>query len=308
MAFDYSMRNGARLTQAQEIFLDYIENLPSPFGGISCLKELWVISGVSVIVADRGYLINYLDAFVQKYGRNMEHFFYGSKDPMRFHRNQGEIGDRMHWAKEQLKNAKEPVKETMPLLGLYSRKLTWYSSNAPKVFLFADNINDYARSTGCNAENVFAYVFIHEMMHAYYDAFNNEGYPAVGTLEETFAEFGMLTFISKSLGNCPLLKDAKDHVISKIANGPREYGFGYEMFFRTRGDAPDMIERYRDISNWINYFVLNDERINYYDSIREYQINPNGTNADKCYDDVLAILDLDLTKPISPIQPGIELT
>lgn len=306
MAFVYSSRNGATLSSAQENLLDVIENLPSPFKGVSKLKDLRTMSGLSVIVTDRRYLIEYLEGFVEEYSEKSKKFFFGGKDLLIYHANQGEIGDRKRWAEEQLRKAKEHNPETVPLLGLYSRKLNWYTDKAPIVYLFADNIRDYAERIGCNSDSVFGYVFIHEMMHAYYDAFNNEGYPAIGTLEETFAEFGMLTFISKTLGRCNLLADSENHVSSKILNGPREYGFGYEMFVRTEGGAPEMIERYKDISNWINYLVLNAAGINYHDSIREYQNNPNDENANKCYDAVLEILDYVLTKPNSPIQPEIK--
>lgn len=307
MSFVYRTCNGAKLTLAQETFLDTIENLPSPFGDISKLKDLRDISGVSVIVANRRYLINYLEEYVKTYREKSEDFFHGNKDFLRYHENQGEVGDRLRWAEDQLRKAKEHNPKTVPLLGLYSRKLFWYTSDAPTVYLFADNIRDYAERIGRNADHVFGYVFIHEMMHAYYDAFNNVGYPATETLEETFAEFGMLSFISKTFGLCcDFLDDAINHVLSKIENGPREYGFGYEMFGRTWNDAPELIERYKDISNWINYPVLNAAGINYHESIRAYQQDPKDKNADKCYEDVLEILDLELTEPSFSIQPGIK--
>lgn len=55
MAFIYKSQNGL-LTSNQEALLGDIENLPSPFNGITNLEKLRTITGVSVVVSDKAYL------------------------------------------------------------------------------------------------------------------------------------------------------------------------------------------------------------------------------------------------------------
>lgn len=306
MAFIYTSENGAKLTPSQEELLETIENIPSPYEGITSLKELRTLSGLSVVVSDRKSLIGMLEEYIETYRREMAYFFSSG---MVYHRNQGVIGERINWAEEQLKKAKEPGEGTSPLLGLYSRKLQWYTNDAPIVYLFADNINDYASKVGQSPDFVFGYVLIHEMMHAYYDAFNSKGNPAVYSLEEPFAEFGMLTFLNQNKFILSgILRDAIDHVLAKINNGPREYGFGLEMFRRAGGYAVDMVERYRDISNRLDCIdILNFDGANkYFECVRNYSIEATEINAERCYESVLDILDYDWREPINSIQPAIN--
>ena len=193
------------------------------------------------------------------------------------------------------------------LLGLYSRKLLWFDEAKPTVFLFADNIRDYAKSNRCNEDNVFGYVFIHEMMHAYYDAFENKGFPSREPLEEAFAEYGMLTFINKNNSSLPgdLLADACKHVESKIQPGPSEYGFGFDLFKITSGGDVDLINLYMRKSNKIDLEVIKNWKSgnNYFEDIAHY---PKPVDADKCFKGVKEILYYDWKEPCFIIQPSIR--
>ena len=289
------------LTKSQESLLQTIEDLPSPFDDISSLKELMVRTGVSVVVTDRTELVNVLDDCIKRINDYI--IAYRNRPDRRVIEEQIErdIYDRCRWAEEQLK---KPT-----LLGLYSRKLLWFDNvSSPTIYLFADNINDYAASIGKSADNVFGYVFIHEMMHAYYDSFNSDGFPSWERLEEPFAEFGMLTFIKNSTLPPDLLEDATAHVQAKIVHGPREYGFGLEIFKRTGGEAPDMIRRYRDISNWIDAKIIRSRQPGsdyFYRDMPDYMKGPSDTKAKKCFDGVKKILAYDWPKPTFTIQPSI---
>lgn len=240
MAFIYRPENGVTLSPSQAEFLESIENKPSPFQGLTSLKDLRSLTGLSVVVTDRErlreILFNAKEATYSKIAEDHRASNLAEKD----------IHDRQIWIEEHL----NPEKSRF-ILGLYSRKLFWFDGDAPKVYLFADNIEACASKKGYSEEHVFGFVFIHEMMHAYYDAFNSAGFPAKEPLEEAFAEYGMLTFINKTIGPGVFLEEAKASVFSKIDYGPREYGFGYELFADTSGGAPEMIERYRLVSNWI---------------------------------------------------------
>lgn len=296
MAFVYRPDNGVSLRPSQAEFLESIENKPSPFKGLNSLKDLRSLTGLSVVVTDwerlSKILVNAKEATDRKIAEDHRAINLAAKD----------ISDRQLWIKEHL----NPEKSRL-ILGLYSRKLFWFDGDAPKVYLFADNIEAYASKEGYIEEHVFGFVFIHEMMHAYYDAFNSAGFPAKEPLEEAFAEYGMLTFINKTIGPGVFLEEAKDSVSSKIKDGPREYGFGFKLFSDTSGGEPGMIERYKDISNWIDYPTVKGFPKDYFMCMAEYKNNPDGANVSDCIEGVRCILKHEWQEPDAShiIQPGI---
>ena len=293
MAFQY---NGISLSHSQEEFLESIENKPSPFQGINSLKELRSLTGLSVVVTDRQRLRGILANAKSDNEREIK------KDNRMLNLAWKDIEDRLGWIEEHL----NPEKSRL-ILGLYSRKLFWFDGDEPKVYLFADNIEAYASKKEYREEHVFGFVFIHEMMHAYYDAFNSAGFPAKEPLEEAFAEYGMLTFINKTIGPGVFLEEAKASVFSKIEDGPREYGFGFELFAGTSGGDPEMISDYRKISNWIDYPTVRRFPKDYFDCIAKYEKNPDDNHASDCIEGVKYILNHKWHEPdrMSRIQPGI---
>jgi len=293
MAFQY---NGVKLSQSQEEFLESIENKPSPFQGINSMKELRSLTGLSVVVTDRQRLRGILANAKSDTECEIE------KDNRMLNLAKKDIDDRFIWIEEHL----NPEKSRL-ILGLYSRKLFWFDGDEPKVYLFADNIEAYASKEGYSEEHVFGFVFIHEMMHAYYDAFNSAGFPAKEPLEEAFAEYGMLTFINKTIGPGVFLEEAKASVFSKIEDGPREYGFGFELFAGTSGGDPKMISDYRKISNWIDYPTVKGFPKDYFDCIDKYKKNTDENNASDCIEAVRYILEHEWQEPDASniIQPGI---
>ena len=296
MAFEYKTDNGVSLSDSQAKFLEAIENIGSPFKGIKSLNDLRILTGLSVVVTDRQRLCEILAKAKSDTKCEIE------KDNRMLNLAWKDIEDRLGWIEEHL----NPEKSRL-ILGLYSRKLFWFDGDAPKVYLFADNIEAYASKKGYSEEHVFGFVFIHEMMHAYYDAFNSAGFPAKEPLEEAFAEYGMLTFINKTIGPGVFLEEAKDSVSSKINYGPREYGLGFELFFDTSGEEPGMIERYKDISNWIDYLTVNGFPKDYFKCMADYKNNPDGANASDCIEGVKYILEHEWPEPdaVYIMQPGI---
>lgn len=292
------IEDSASLTKSQKSLLQKIENLKSPFNGISKLKDLRFLTGVTVVVSDRANLDKVLDDSIKKLKDQLERYRKESNYQAIIRQIERKY-NILEWAKEQ--------KGKNTLLGLYSRKLLWFDNSSPTVYLFADNINDYAAVNKVNVDNVFGYVFIHEMMHAYFDSFNTNGFPSWETLEEAFAEFGMLTFLNANNSNLPadLLVDAIAHVKSKIVSGPSEYGFGYDLYDITKGGDPQMINRYREISNWIDQMIIwrwaGSNK--YFSDIRQY---PKHVAAKKCFDGVKDILDYPWTEPNLFIQHSIR--
>ena len=293
MAFVYRQDNGRTLTPLQAKILESIENQPSPFQGINSLKDLRTLTGLSVVVTDRDRLREIL------YKAKSDTESVMAANNKMYNLAGEDIEDRIRWLNELLENS--------ILLGLYSRKLFWFDGDKPTVYLFADNIKAYASKKEYREEHVFGFVFIHEMMHAYYDAFNSVGFPAKEPLEEAFVEYGMLTFINKTIGPGVFLEEAKASVFSKIEDGPREYGFGYELFADTSGGEPGMIERYKDISNWIDYPTVRSFPKDYFDCIDKYKKNPDENNASDCIEAVRYILEHEWQEPdaVYIIQPGI---
>ena len=308
IGIEYKQEN-ATLTPSQEALLEIIENLPSPFKGISKLADLRRMTGVTVVVSDKASLIKHLEVFIDRINEQIKNDRSDINRGMKvFSQCEEDIYiHRLKWAEDQLKQAMND--NVVSLLGLYTRKLLWFDNARPTVYLFADNIKEHARRKRTDEDNVFGYVFIHEMMHAYYDAFNNEGFPSREPIEEAFAEYGMLTFIKQNIGKLPvdLLDDAKENVRSKINSGPSEYGFGFDLFNLTGGGDPAMIDRYKDISNWIDRDIIRQwpGKNRYFNDIRHY---PQSVDAQKCLDGVKEILDFDWPEPEPDfiIQPRIR--
>ena len=133
MAFIYRPDNGVTLSPSQAEFLESIENKPSPFQGLKSLKDLRSLTGLSVVVTDRKglgkILVNAKEATYRKIAEDHRAINLAEKD----------IHDRQIWIEELL----NPEKSRF-ILGLYSRELFWFDDDAPKVYLFADNIEAYA--------------------------------------------------------------------------------------------------------------------------------------------------------------------
>lgn len=168
-----------------------------------------------------------------------------------------------------------------------------------------DSVRDYALKANMNEDTVLGVVFIQEMMHAYFDAFNSKGFPAIKTLEDTFSEFGMLLFVDSfpsSLHNV-FFPYACDYVNSKIGKKPAGGGFGIEMYARNYGSGASLIKRYRDISNWIEPPLR--YKLDYMKSMEAYEEDPSDKNAVTVYGYVQGMLNLKCDPPYDPIQPAI---
>ena len=299
MAFEYNSDDSIKLSKSQEELLETIENLPFPFGGISKLKDLRDKLKLVVRVSEGIDWEGYMSQYNALHGE-----FYGGNHAPACHRHQGEIGYRRDFADEQIRRTKEPREEFRPLLGIYSRTYKWWKGRCfPKVGLIAESIKDYALKAGVNEDIVFGFVFIQEMMHAYFDSLNNKGFPSIEPLEESFAEFAMLSFIDQSPTIRGLLPYARDYVISRIGKDPHGFGYGIELFGRAGDDTTKLIRRYREISNWTEPPFLYEN--SYFDSMRKYEMDPSEENAEQVYKDILNILNKDWEKPVDPIQPAI---
>lgn len=309
MAFEYYSDNGNTLTSSQEELLEMIENLPFPFDGISKLKDLRAKIKLEVHVLDSNALLDSCDIYMEHYNK-FHPIFYGGEHWQACHGHQGEIGERRDFVYWQVKKGKEPenefVQDMVPILGLYSRTYNWWHRiRHPKIALITDNIRNYAHEKQMGEDIVFGFVFIQLMMHAYFSAFNGEGYPSILSLENSFAEAGMLTFIDNSPTIGYMLPDARYYVASRIGTKPWGFGYGADLFDLAGTGSVRMINRYKDISNWTDWNTIRNVGIDYCDDMREYEKDPSKQNALKVYRAVEGILDIDWRKPLDPIQPAI---
>lgn len=315
MSFEYQTEGNAILLPLQKKILEKIEDFtPFPYADLTNFRELRQRTGLRVIISDRHCLCQILDDCIKRIEDTIAD--YGKQGLWKnacFGANvENEIYRRLKWAKEQRVIAENPLEGKIPLLGLYTRKLLWFDSASPAVYLFSDNIKDYAEHKSMPTEHVFSFVFIHELMHAYYDAFFSFGFPAKEQLEEAFAEFGMLTFIERAYGTTSkLFVHAQRSVADKIEFGPREYGFGFTLYEKSYGKRTDMINTYKRISNWIDSSVLykdfpNKGLGNYFIDIVNYTQEPNENNSDQCFNDVQAILEYHWQSPSLRPQENIS--
>ena len=247
---------------------------------------------------------DYLDQYWARHGRIFSH--------LASHRHQGEIGERRDYIDlydRYSRNPSDEIQPPRPILGMYTRTYRWWKGKMhPKVVLAKDNIEDYARKRGISADIVFGFVFIQQMMHAYYDAFNSRGYPSMLELEYPFAEFGMLSFINSSPAIRDLLPEAYRYTVAQVGTRPEGFGFGAKLFDRAGDDAVRLIRRYRDVSNWMEPLdISNPNKYNnsLHKSSRKYFEEPTAENAERYYEDIIGVLGIDWTEPTYPIQPAI---
>lgn len=104
-------------------------------------------------------------------------------------------------------------------------------------------------------ENLTAIVYVHELMHAYFDMhYDEEGnyipHPHCSVIEEPIAEFGMLRFMEMFDRVDPsrrILEKAISHVKAKKNSfGVCHYGFGYYLYE----------DRKKFCTNWVDLFHM----------------------------------------------------
>ena len=140
------------------------------------------------------------------------------------------------------------------LLGSYSHeeKFPLSKSYYPVVEIYMDRVGTIAKELGCDRKYVTASVYIHEMMHRYYDIRPDLGWKkSVTEIEEPMAVFGAMQFceefdqetllrisrnLTKGLQNSKLYDQYNYYV----------YILGIEMF--NRGIENGLINTYRHIS------------------------------------------------------------
>ena len=145
------------------------------------------------------------------------------------------------------------------LLGLYKRIKNEKGEVVPQVWLFLNRIYeaneqycDKHQITGEGRKNtlkyIIAYVYIHEMMHRYFDIRPDLNLKrSVPCIEEPMAEFAALKFC-EAFGDDMLLWIAK-YMVKEKKNGCYDYySIGYDLFMDKDKVPEDLIDIYRRVS------------------------------------------------------------
>lgn len=264
---------------------------------------------MAVHVCDSCFMLGEWKDYYENYNAHHD-TFYGGEYARTCHEHQGEIGERRNFVYGQIRKGEESegefVRDIAIIPSLYSRTYYWWTGrHIPKIGLVVDRIRSYAQENNVNEDVVFGFMFIQELMHAYFSAFNGEGYPSILSLENTFAELGMLTFIERTPSIRFMLPDARDYLISRIGKRPNGFGYGAELFHLAGTGAVRMINRYKDISNWTVYSIMRLADIDYWKDYYNYENDPSEQNAMTVFKDITGILDMEWEKPFDSIQPAI---
>lgn len=300
MPFNYTNQTGVALMPDQIDLLATLDNVTSPLPGIKNLHYLHSAGRVEVALVDseyiRGYLKGCLNDSIKARCRPIE-----AEDEQTRHLPFDYVEFAMGAASKSIQRAKDGT-----LLGLYSHKVCWFDPDRkPTVFLIRDNIERYASKHDIDVSLVFGFVYVHEMMHAYYDSLNSQGYPSFSKLEETFAECGMLYFLKeteKSSHLKELTSAAEDNVRSKQNRYHlQDYAFGLSLYEQSMAEnmLPRHIERYREISNWIFRYPIEQILFSYEEKIAHlYPENAHDVKLSmECYETVKKILYGEWTEP-----------
>lgn len=242
------------LTDDQEILFAEIEGRRMPFDGFYNFAELRAVRGVGLKIIDREDFADVIDCEIGKNNFKIKSICRKLKRGLICPDGERELTmvNIVNSSFSDLKDRLEPDSPNL-LLGLYSSR--YYLSGSPCIYLFKDNIEYYSCSRSQDPDYVSAYVYVHELMHAYYDSINREGYHCIPELEEAFAEYGMLFFLHATSDTLPLQiwSAACGSVENKWQNGPKEYGFGIHLKEHFGLESPYWIDRYRKVSNWIRH-------------------------------------------------------
>ena len=147
--------------------------------------------------------------------------------------------------------------------------LGFYCPSDKTVHLFLDNIRSYANLMQWNPDWVLAFVYIHEMFHAFYDRMANvNGSHYIREIEEPMAECGMLCYLknafqmTQNIDFDGIYQTAHEDVKAKQRGHLAAYGFGLYLHEFSNSDyhKPDALRvlgEYSQKSNLIDHLSYN---------------------------------------------------
>ena len=147
-------------------------------------------------------------------------------------------------------------------LGYYTKKSFEYSG--PQIWLIMDRITEAAERLGFDRKYIIAKVYIHEMMHRFYDLRPDLGWKrSVKEIEEPMAEFATLKFIEELSKHNPMFEKLLPIAIV-MTEGLRKsekhfiYALGVDLYYK----APiKLIFDFRRIAMLLHKSSKNDEQL-----------------------------------------------
>ena len=198
-------------------------------------------------------------------------------------------------------------KDENDLLGFYTKKVTQNSNNEPEtepqVWLIMDAITAEAKRLCLDRKYIIAKVYIHEMMHRFFDLRPDLGWKrSVKEIEEPMAEFATLKFIEE-LSKQSTTNEKLLPIALVMTEGLRKsmkhfiYALGVDLYYK----APiKLIYDYRRIS-----MLLHKSGVDCEIDGKKLDLDPSPM---KYVDEYVALCttDQDLRKLVGPIKECIE--
>ena len=263
MAFNYSSPSGIKLQSKEYNLLDRVDRCPYPLKGFAYqyndfnnLADLH--SNITVELSDeiksRAYPCKITpeerEAIIgELYARIEETTALYNQKLQELRNARGPMGDQLGKELRILENEKERLLGTLDLyenatkasdgnyvFKVYNEILGEYISREKKVVLYYNAISQY------NSTDLFAVVYVHEMMHAYLDCGYVKYY--FEQIEEPIVECGMLCFFKKF--DRRIREFAEELVKEKQKSlGIAHYGFGYCLF--KNSTKVDWLDKYYNV-------------------------------------------------------------
>ena len=256
MAFAYN--TPGMLTNSQEQLLEQIEFLQMPVGSlvfnIEQMREKVQVEVSSerrmrgqIVPTDLNDRIRTIESMIDIMQTRMQENRASEIESI--------LGDGIYTFKREMERLRDHPDENCPthrypLLGLFS-----VVDGQAKVTLFIENIKAAAGGDEGKVAKVLAYVYVHEMMHAFFYLNRRGSLPHVREIEEPMAELGMLEFFNVHAADSQMkdIFDLAKHDVAEKAKSTGDvacYGFGAYLFDNC-ADKPAWIERYAMVSRLI---------------------------------------------------------
>lgn len=244
MQFNYTSHSGIRLTQEEEQLLEKIDNFQYSLQGFSDIGGIHnsLLGGVvlsnqkksrhysyEMTVAECMAKIKELDAEISRINDKLSILYTRYKEARnnndddkanRIEKEMGSYGwnvNRLGDMKAAYQNACQKALNGKCMIECDIVITGEYDSSLNQVILYYKSIS---------SEELLAVVYVHEMMHAYFD----RGGITLPEIEEPIVEYGMLCFF-KTFGDAKLLKFAQEEVKNKQNTiGIAHYGFGHCIY------------------------------------------------------------------------------
>lgn len=115
-----------------------------------------------------------------------------------------------------------------------------YKSKTKEVVLYIKNIRNV--HSGLTSKMLLSIVYVHEMMHAYFDReYEQKRIPYIIDVEEPLAEVGVLFFAESNYQS--MFDDIKEY----IKNGVSPYRLGFKLYDQYKDKTKQIIESYKHL-------------------------------------------------------------